>query len=34
MKYKYKVCVYAICKNEEKYVDAWMDSMEKLIPLW
>lgn len=24
---KYKVCVYAICKNEEKYVDRWMDSM-------
>ena len=24
---KYKVCVYAICKNEEKFVDRWMDSM-------
>ena len=23
----YKICVYAICKNEEKFVDAWMDSM-------
>ena len=23
----YKVCVYAICKNEEKFVDRWMDSM-------
>ncbi len=24
---KYKVCVYAICKNEEKFVDRWMDSV-------
>lgn len=24
---KYKICVYAICKNEEKFVDIWMDSM-------
>ena len=24
---KYKVCVYAICKNEEKFVDRWIDSM-------
>lgn len=24
---KYKICVYAICKNEEKFVDEWMDSM-------
>lgn len=24
---KYKVCVYAICKNEEKFVDRWVDSM-------
>ncbi len=24
---RYKVCVYAICKNEEKFVDSWMDSM-------
>lgn len=23
----YKVCVYAICKNEEKFVARWMDSM-------
>jgi len=22
-----KVCVYAICKNEEKFVDRWMDNM-------
>ncbi|MFU0828919.1 MAG: Glyco-trans-2-like domain-containing protein [Lachnoclostridium sp.] len=26
---KYKICVYAICKNEEKFVDRWMDSMEE-----
>jgi glycosyltransferase involved in cell wall biosynthesis len=26
---KYKICVYAICKNEQKFVDKWMDSMEK-----
>lgn len=24
---KYKVCVYAICKNEEKFVKRWMASM-------
>ena len=24
---KYKVCVYAICKNEAQFVDRWMDSM-------
>lgn len=24
---KYKICVYAICKNEEHFVDRWMDSM-------
>ena len=24
---KYKVCVYAICKNEEKFVDRFMDSV-------
>ncbi len=23
----YKVCAYAICKNEEKFVDRWMDSV-------
>lgn len=22
---KYKICVYAICKNEEQFVDRWMD---------
>lgn len=27
MRHKYKVCVYAICKNEENFVDGWMDSM-------
>ena len=24
---KYKICVYAICKNEEKFVDRWVKSM-------
>ena len=24
-----KVCVYAICKNEEKFVNRWMDSMSE-----
>lgn len=24
---KYRVCVYAICKNEERFAEAWMDSM-------
>lgn len=24
---KYKICVYAICKNEEKFVDRFMDSV-------
>lgn len=26
---KYKVCVYAISKNEEKFVDRWVDSMNE-----
>jgi len=26
---KYKVCVYAICKNEEKFVDRWVKSMNE-----
>lgn len=26
---KYKVCVYAICKNEEKFVDRFMDSVSE-----
>lgn len=26
---KYKVCVYAICKNEEKNIDAWVSSMNE-----
>lgn len=26
---KYKVCVYAICKNEAKYVDKWYESMKE-----
>lgn len=25
----YKICVYAICKNEEKFVDRWMDSVSE-----
>ena len=24
---RWKICVYAICKNEEQFVDRWMDSM-------
>ena len=24
---KLKICVYAICKNEEKFVDSWVESM-------
>jgi glycosyltransferase involved in cell wall biosynthesis len=24
---RYKICVYAICKNEAQFVDRWMDSM-------
>ena len=24
-----KICVYAICKNEEKFVDAWVESMSE-----
>lgn len=26
---KYKVCVYAICKNEEKFVKRWVKSMQE-----
>lgn len=26
---KFKVCVYAICKNEEQFVERWMDSMKE-----
>lgn len=26
---KYKICVYAICKNEEGFADRWMDSMSE-----
>ncbi len=29
MKYKYKVCVYAICKNEEKFVSRWYNSIKE-----
>lgn len=24
-----KICVYAICKNEEKFVDSWLESMQE-----
>ena len=24
-----KICVYAIAKNEEQFVDRWMDSMRR-----
>lgn len=24
-----KVCVYAICKNEEKFIDRWVNSMKE-----
>ena len=27
--YKYKVCVYAISKNEEKFVERWVNSMKE-----
>ena len=26
---KYKVVVYAICKNEEKFVNRWIESMKE-----
>lgn len=26
---KFKICVYAICKNEEKFVDKWVESMSE-----
>lgn len=26
---KYKICVYAICKNESQFVDKWMDSVSE-----
>ena len=26
---KYKICVYAICKNEEKFVSSWVNSMKE-----
>lgn len=27
--HKYKICVYAICKNESKFVDRWMDAVKE-----
>ena len=29
MKHKYKVCVYAICRNEESFVNRWYESMKE-----
>lgn len=26
---RYKICVYAICKNEEQFVDRWIDSVSE-----
>ncbi len=26
---RYKICVYAICKNEEEFVDRWMDAVSE-----
>lgn len=26
---RYKICVYAICKNEEQFVDRWMDAVKE-----
>ena len=26
---KYKICVYAICKNEEKFVDRWYNTVKE-----
>ena len=26
---KLKVCAYSVCKNEEKFVDRWVDSMRE-----
>lgn len=26
---KMKIAVYAICKNEEKFVESWLDSMQE-----
>lgn len=26
---KFKICVYAICKNEEKFVDGWVENMSE-----
>lgn len=26
---KYKICVYAICKNEEKFVEGWMNAVSE-----
>ena len=30
----YKICVYAISKNEEKFVDRFMDSINNICPVY
>jgi glycosyltransferase involved in cell wall biosynthesis len=32
--YKYKVCVYAICKNEEQFVDKWYESVKEVDKIY
>lgn len=27
---KYKICVYAICKNESKFVNRFMDTLKEI----
>ncbi|MCI8588351.1 MAG: glycosyltransferase, partial [Bacilli bacterium] len=29
MKNKIKICVYAICKNEEKHIERWIESVKE-----
>ena len=29
MEFKYKLCAYAICKNESQFIDRWVDSMSE-----
>ena len=29
MEKKYKICIYAICKNEEKFIDRWFNSVKE-----
>ncbi len=32
--YKYKVCVYAICKNKSKFVRRWVKSMMEVDEIY